>query len=74
MGTKKNYTPSFGSKIEFVHDIFADLRDPFVVMASSAKYKLSKTFENYCKELENSSWTLQEEDPMKVLDRMDRDL
>lgn len=64
---------NFETRIEFIHDLFADLHDQSAVMANCAKYKLSKSLEAYCEELERSSWTIRQEDPMKVLNRMEKD-
>lgn len=64
---------NFETRVQFIHDLFADLHDQTSVMANCAKYKLSKSFDAYCEELEKNSWTLEQEDPMKVLKRIERD-
>ena len=40
-------------------------------MANCITYKLDKSFEAYVKKVHKSLWTLNNEDPMKVLKRID---
>ena len=62
---------SFRTRIEFIHDIFSQLYDRSVIMASCVRYKLGRSYDLYLKDLSRSEWLLNNEDPMKVLRRID---
>lgn len=63
---------TFETRVTFIRDIFTSKYDNIDIMASSVRYKLDKSFENYLVELENSKWSLYDEDPIKVLKAIDK--
>lgn len=64
---------TFETRVTFIRDIFTSKYDNIDIMASSVRYKLDKSFDNYLAELEDSKWTIYEEDPAKVLKAIDKD-
>jgi len=63
---------NFETRVEFIRDIFTNKFDKTTIIASSIKYKLGKSYDNYVKELTSSVWSLKGEDPIKILKKIDR--
>jgi hypothetical protein len=64
---------TFETRVSFIRDIFADKHAPIEIMAHCIKYKLDKSYEVYLKDILKSVWTLNGQDPMKILKRIDSD-
>ena len=64
---------TFETRVSFVRDVFSNKYEPIEVMAHCIKYKLDKSYEIYLKDVIKSVWTLNGQDPMKVLKRIDSD-
>lgn len=64
---------TFETRVTFIRDIFTNKYEPIEIMAHCIKYKLDKSFEVYLKDITNSVWNLHGQDPMKILNRIDRD-
>lgn len=64
---------TFETRVSFIRDIFSNKYEPIEIMAHCIKYKLDKSYEVYLKDILKSVWTLNGQDPMKVLKRIDSD-
>ena len=64
---------TFETRVTFIRDIFSNKHNPIEIMAHSIKYKLDKSYEIYLKDILKSIWNLNGQDPMKILNRIDRD-
>ena len=64
---------TFETRISFIRDIFTNKYEPIDIMAHCVKYKLDKSYEVYIKDIFKSIWTLNGQDPMKVLKQIDSD-
>jgi hypothetical protein len=64
---------TFETRVTFIRDIFTNKYEPIEIMAHCIKYKLDKSFEVYLKDITKSVWNLHGQDPMKILNRIDRD-
>jgi len=62
---------TFETRVQFIHDIFANKYPPYQIMASCISHKLDKSFEAYIKDIHKSLWVLQGKDPMAVLKKID---
>lgn len=63
---------NFETRVKFIHDIFANKYSPNQIMANCIQHKLDKSYEAYVKKIHKSYWTLHNEDPMKILKRIDK--
>lgn len=63
---------TFETRVSFIRDIFSDKYKPAEIMAHCITYKLDKSYEAYLKDILKSVWTLNGQDPMKVLKRIDK--
>ena len=64
---------TFETRVTFIRDIFTNKYEPIDIMAHCIRYKLDKSYEVYLKDILKSVWTLNGQDPMKVLKRIDSD-
>ena len=64
---------TFETRVTFIRDIFTNKYQPKEIMAHCIQYKLDKSYENYLKDVLKSVWTLNGQDPMKILKRIDSD-
>ena len=64
---------TFETRVTFIRDIFTNKYEPIEIMAHCIKYKLDKSYEIYLKDVLKSIWNLNGQDPMKILNRVDRD-
>jgi predicted GTPase len=64
---------TFETRVTFIRDIFTNKYEPIEIMAHCIKYKLDKSYEIYLKDVLKSVWNLNGQDPMKILNRVDRD-
>ena len=64
---------TFETRVSFIRDIFSNKYEPIQIMAHCIQYKLDKSYEIYLKDILQSVWNLDGQDPMKILKRVDRD-
>lgn len=64
---------TFETRVSFIRDIFTNKYEPVQIMAHCIQYKLDKSYEVYLKDMLKSVWTLNGQDPMKILKRIDTD-
>ncbi len=64
---------TFETRVSFIRDIFSNKYKPIEIMAHCIKYKLDKSYEVYLKDILKNVWSLNGQDPMKILTRVDRD-
>ena len=64
---------TFETRVTFIRDIFSSKYTPTEIMAHCIQYKLDKSYEVYLKDILKSVWTLNGQDPMKILKRIDSD-
>lgn len=62
---------TFETRVKFINAIFTNKYTKDQIMASCITYKLDKSFEAYIKKIHQSLWTLNGEDPMRVLKKID---
>ena len=62
---------TFETRVQFIHDIFANLHTKDQIMASCVSHKLDKSFEAYVKEIHKSLWSLYGKDPLTLLKKLD---
>ena len=62
---------TFETRVKFITALFTNKYTQNQIMANCITYKLDKSFEAYIKKVHKSLWTLNNEDPMKVLKRID---
>lgn len=63
---------TFETRITFIRDIFTNKYQPIEIMAHCIQYKLDKSYEMYFKDILNSIWNLNGQDPIKILKRIDK--
>ena len=64
---------TFETRVTFIRDIFSNRHTPLEIMAHSIQYKLDKSYEMQLADVLKSVWTLNGQDPMKILKRVDSD-
>lgn len=64
---------TFETRVAFIRDIFSNKYEPIEIMAHCIQYKLDKSYEVYLKDVLKSIWNLNGQDPIKILNRIDRD-
>ena len=62
---------TFETRVTFIRDIFSNKYTPTEIMAHCIQYKLDKSYEAYLADVLKSVWTLNGQDPMKILKRID---
>lgn len=62
---------TFETRLQFIHDIFTNKYTQDQIMANCIMYKLDKSYEAYIKKVHKSCWLLENEDPIKILKRID---
>ena len=62
---------TFETRVTFIRDIFSNKYTPTEIMAHCIQYKLDKSYESYLTDILKSVWTLDGQDPMKILKRID---
>ena len=63
---------TFETRLKFIKELFSHKFENYQIMAHCIQHKLDKSYEAYVKKIHKSYWTLHNEDPMKILKRIDK--
>lgn len=62
---------TFETRVQFIRDIFVSKYTRDEIMTRCVQHKLGRSFEAYMDAVNKSVWTLEGEDPMRILKRID---
>lgn len=62
---------TFETRMLFIKELFSNKYSQTQIMANCINYKLDKSLQQYIKDINKSLWSLDGEDPIKVLKRID---
>lgn len=65
---------NFKTRLLFLESIFSNILEQEQILASSISYKLNCSYETYLKELNKSSNILENKDPIKVLQKSNKEI